>query len=433
MIRQHRVLVSVLVALTLVASGAATAAGPAQLTFTVWSYSNDVIQDNIKKFEARNPGVKVAMNDFSWEKFTDVMTARFVGKTSTDVTYSSDHWLQQWAAANWIVPLDDYFPQVNAYKPDFAPYATEGMTYGGKLYGLPYYADTIIFIYNDDMLKRAGFTAPPTTWDDVTKMALAMKQKKIVEYPIMFQFQDITPWYIEVFLSMVYSQKDSRMFDNTLNPTYDNANSAAHKVAKWLVEGFRTHKIINPASLETTEVPLVKAMGAGQVAFAVLPKYNLADLNTAGAHAQAGKFKMALMPGETHGTVGFVRFYAMTKMAADRGKDAREAAWKFLEYFGGKTDGQFTVVKRWALEKGLGFAQLPLYKDPEIRAAINKWGNVTLEEQQSKLAKAKEALTPFWGTWSLEFQKEMNKALLGQKTPLEALQASAAKWKELKK
>jgi len=174
-------------------------------------------------------------------------------------------------------------------------------------------------------------------------------------------------------------------------------------------------------------------MGAGQVAFAVLPKYNLADLNTPGAHAQAGKFKMALMPGETHGTVGYVRFYAMTKMAADRGKEVRDASWKFLEYFGGKTGSEFTVVKRWALEKGLGFAQLPLYKDPQVRAAINKWGNVTLEEQQAKLARAKEALTPFWGTWSLEFQKEMNKALLGQETPLQALQASAAKWKEMKK
>jgi multiple sugar transport system substrate-binding protein len=361
------------------------------------------------------------------------MTARFVGKTSTDVSYSSDHWLQQWAAANWIVPLDDYFPQVNAYKPDFAPYAIEGMTYNGKIYGLPYYADTIIFIYNQDMLKRAGFAAPPVTWDDVTKMAVAMKQKKIVEYPLMFQFQDITPWYIEVILSMVYSHKNPSMFDSSLNPTYDTESSAAHKVAQWLADGMNKSKIINPASLESDETTLVKAMGAGKVAFAVLPKYNLADLNTAGAHAQAGKFKMALMPGETHGTVGFVRFYAMTKMAADRGKDVRDASWKFLEYFGGKTGGEFTVVRRWALEKGLGFAQLPLYKDPQIRSAIDKWGDVKLEEQQAKLARAKEALTPFWGSWSLEFQKEMSKALLGQKTPLQALQASAAKWKEMKK
>jgi len=430
---RHYAVGVLLIALVVATTGVARGAAPVQLTFTVWSYSNDVILDNIKKFEAKNPGIKVTMNDFAWEKYTDVMTARFVGKTATDLAYSSDHWLQQWAAANWIVPLDDYFPQVATYKPDFAPYATEGMTYKGKLYGLPYYADTIIFIYNEDMLKRAGFTTPPATWDDVTRMALAMKEKKIVEYPIMFQFQDITPWYIEVFLSMVYSFKSYSMFDASLNPTFDREGSAALKVAQWLVDGMRKHKIINPASLETTEIPLVKAMGAGQVAFAVLPKYNLADLNTPGAHAQAGKFKMALMPGETHGTVGFVRFYAMTKMAADRGKDVRDAAWKFLEYFGGRTGGEFVVVKRWALEKGLGFAQLPLYKDPAIRAAINKWGNVTLEEQQSKVARAKEALTPFWGTWSLEFQKELNKALLGQKSALDALKAAAAKWKEMRK
>lgn len=428
-----RALVASLLVVLMVTAAVALGATPIQLTFTVWSYSTDVILDNIKKFEAKYPGIKVSLQDFAWEKYTDVMTARFVGKTPTDLAYSSDHWLQQWAAANWIVPLEDYFPQVKAYKPDFAPYAIEGMTYRGKLYGLPYYADTIIFIYNEEMLKRAGFSKPPATWDEVTRMALAMKEKKVVEYPVMFQFQDITPWYIEVFLSMVYSYKNYQMFDANLNPIFDREGTAAHKVAQWLVDGMRKHKIVNPASLETTEIPLVKAMGAGQVAFAVLPKYNLADLNTPGAHAQAGKFKMALMPGETHGTVGFVRFYAMTKMAADRGKAVQDAAWKFLEYFGGKTDGKFVVVKRWALEKGLGFAQLPLYKDPEIRAAINKWGNVSLEEEQAKVARAKEALTPFWGTWSLEFQKEMNKALLGQKSALDALKTAAAKWKEMKK
>src|SRR2546425_1366279 len=108
---------------------------------------------------------------------------------------------------------------------------------------------------------------------------------------------------------MVYSHNNPSMFDKSLAPTYDNESSAAHKVARWLVDGFRTTKIINPASLEMTEVPLVKAMGAGQVAFAVLPKYNLADLNTTGAHAQAAKINIALMPSETHRTHGFAGLY----------------------------------------------------------------------------------------------------------------------------
>src|SRR5690606_40892360 len=63
------------------------------------------------------------------------------GQTVPDILYSSDHWLQQWAAAGWVVPLEDYFPEAAQVKETFAPYAVEGMTYNGKLYGFPYFAD----------------------------------------------------------------------------------------------------------------------------------------------------------------------------------------------------------------------------------------------------------------------------------------------------
>ena len=414
--------------------GAFTVAVPkVHLDFVVWSYGVDTILDNIEKFEARYPDIEVTLSDFSWEKYKDVMVMRFVGKTPTDVTYGSDHWLQEWAAPGWIVPLEDYFPQALAYKDELAPYTVEGMTYQGKLYGLPYYADMITFMYNEEMLKKAGFAKPPETWDEVVEQALVMKEKGIVEYPIMFQFLDICPWYIEVFLSMVYSYKDYKMFDDKLNPIFDKEGTAAHEVAQWLVDGMQKHKIVNPASLETTEIPLVKAFGAGHVAFVILPKYCLAELQTPGAHPLSGQFRMALMPGETHGTLGFVRFYCMTKTGVDRGKDVIDACWKFIEYFGGKTDGEYKVVKRWALEKGLGFGQLPLYDDPEVVAAINKWGDVKLEKAQAKLARCKEALTPFYGRWSLELQRELNKALLGEKTALDALKAAAKKWREIKR
>jgi multiple sugar transport system substrate-binding protein len=141
-------------------------------------------------------------------------------------------------------------------------------------------------------------------------------------------------------------------------------------------------------------------MGAGQNLYTVLAKYNLAELN-GGAHDQAGNFKLALMPGESHSTVGFVRFYALTKDAVAEGQNTVDAACNFVNYFGGETDGEYKVVKRWALEKGLGFAQLPLYDDPEVAAAINAWGDVDLEREQAKIARVKEGLTPWWGAWDI--------------------------------
>ena len=74
--------------------------------------------------------------------------------------YGSDHWLQEWAAAGWLEPLDDLFPHVMTYNDDLAPYALEGMTYDGKIYGLSYYADTMDFVYNEDIAEAGLHDGP---------------------------------------------------------------------------------------------------------------------------------------------------------------------------------------------------------------------------------------------------------------------------------
>jgi multiple sugar transport system substrate-binding protein len=173
-------------------------------------------------------------------------------------------------------------------------------------------------------------------------------------------------------------------------------------------------------------------MGGGRSVFTVLAKYNLAELNL-GQHKEAGHFKLALMPGTTHSSVGFVRFYSMTASAAKRGNDVISKVGKLLNYFGGKTNGQYLVEKRWALEKGLGFANLPLYNDKKVRASINKWGSVSLERQQAKLAQVKQGLTKYWGVWDIFARQELDKAILGQQSPRQALKKMADRWQQLKK
>lgn len=431
--RRSAVLLAAVLALTCCfIAGTGYASGNIDLTFTAWSYGVETVNDNIAKFEQMYPGIKVSFSDFSWFDYHDIMATRFFSKTPTDVCYSSDHWLQEWAAAGWIVPLEDYFPWVRESKSEFAKYAVEGMTYQGKLYGVPYYADLMIFIYNEDMLKKAGFNHPPTTWEELAEQAKVMKAKGICKYPIIFEFGQQEAAANEVFISMVYSRKDGHMF-NGLEPVFNAPGSAALKTVEWITDGMQNSKIIDPSSLTMAEIELVKSMQAGQHAFTILPKYNLAELNNPASSKLAGKFKMALMPGDTHETVGYVRFYAMTKMAVDRGKDVVDAVGKFIQYFGGKTNGKYIVEKRWAVEKGLGFAQLPLYDDPDVIKAINSWGDVKLELEQAKLARAKEGLSPFYGTWDLFVRTELHKAYLGQQSPKQVLDSCASKWNEMRK
>ena len=401
------------------------------LKFQVWSYSVPTIQSNIKRFEALHPDVNIQLSDTSWFDYHDVLATKFTGGDAPDIAYSSDHWLREWVATKWIAPLDQYFPQFKKYQSEWAPYAREGMTLNGHLYGLPYYADLIDFLYNANQVKKAGFSGAPKTWDDVKKISLTLKRKGIVQYPLNIPLKKDDPWLIEIFYSMVYGN-GGHMFDQNDNPVFDRAGSPAEKTLQWLQDAMTKWKILNPAGPESAEPDVVKTMGAGRSAFTVLAKYNLAELNL-GQHKEAGHFKLALMPGKTHSTVGFVRFYALTTHGAGRGSDVVKNAGDFLQYFGGKTGGQYTVEKRWALEKGLGFANLPLYNDPQVKKSINKWGSVALERSQAKLAHVKEGLTKFWGVWDISAREELDKAILGQESPSKALKNMANRWKQLKK
>ena len=55
-------------------AGAAILAQPASaedltLEFVVWNYSLDTIQDNVRQFEAANPGIKVKVTDYNWPDY----------------------------------------------------------------------------------------------------------------------------------------------------------------------------------------------------------------------------------------------------------------------------------------------------------------------------------------------------------------------------
>jgi multiple sugar transport system substrate-binding protein len=410
-------------------SDVAESDGEDTLNFTVWSYSIETINDNITNFEEANPGVQVNLADHSFFDYHDIMATKFTGGDAPDVEYSSDHWLNEWVAAGWIAPLDEHCPETTEYRDEWAPYATEGMTLDGKLYGLPYYADLLIFIYNERMLKEAGFDAPPQTWEELTEQAMAMKQQGISDSPINIPLTKADPWTIEIFYSMVYSI-GGHMFDEDGNPVFNEPGGAAEEMLQWLADARNKHEILESSSIEVAEPDVVKATGAGRHAFTVLAKYNLAELNL-GDHQEKCNFKMALMPGESHSTVGFVRFYALSSAAVEAGEQKVENACEFLNYFGGKTDGEYKVVKRWALEKGLGFANLPLYDDPEIQEAINSWGDADLERQQAEIAQTKEGLTPFWGTWDIYAREQINAAVGGQVSVTEALQNMADRWEQL--
>lgn len=396
------------------------------LDFTIWNYAEDIVQDNIELFQQANPGVTVSMSSFAWPEFHTTMVNRFTSNTPTDVTYNGGNWLEEFAAAGWVVPLQDHFDWVAGYKDLIYPFAWQDMTYQDKVYGLPYYSDTITFMYNQKILEDAGIAAPPATWDEVTEQALALKANGMAQ-PFVYEFSNTLPNVVEAFASMVFGS-GGELIDEELNPLWTDPASPAAQQFTWLVDAKNEHDILAINNHETTIAP---AMNTGQHAFTVMFNYNLAVLNNAAVSERAGEFALALMPGETHECYGFAKMYNMTQMAVDRGQPVIDASGNFIQYFAGEVDGTFQVAKRWAVDQGLGFAQIPLTEDPEVVAAFSKWVDVDLWRDQ--LSKARARRQAIWyGIWAESFNPLLGQALNGEISAEEALQSAADEWNKLK-
>lgn len=390
------------------------------LEFTVWNYSLDTIEDNIKQFEAENPGIKVNLTDYTWQDYHDSMVLRFRGGTGTDIAYVGQDWLPAWAAAGFLAPLDDIAPAdvLADLKSDIAGFALGDMTYDGKLYGLPYYADTISFMYNKKILEDAGI-AVPTTWDEV--MAAAEKLKAGgMEHPIVYEFDQELPNFFDAFVSQVYG-RGGDLFDAEHKAIFNDPNNAAYKHLEWLAEAFKKDLVQQDAH----ESNVTQSMNTGKHAFTVLFNYVLAALNNTAEQPLAGQFAIAPMPGEAHAALGFTKFYSVTASAAADPARA-EAAWKFVNYMAGKP---YKVAKRWAVEKGLGFGQISLFDDADVQASWNKWvDSATLKQQ---VATARNGTWTEWtSVWAAYFRPLLAQAMVGEASVADVMNDGAAKWEE---
>ena len=392
------------------------------LEFVVWNYALDVIEDNVRQFEEANPGIRVNVTDYTWPDYQDSLVLRFRGGTRTDVLYGGQDWLPAWASAGWLAPLDAIAPDgaVDALAAEMAGFVISDVTYDDGIFGLPYYADTISFLYNARLLDEHGI-AVPTTWDEVMEASEALKAAGI-DRPIVYEYNQELPNFFDAFVAQVYG-RGGDLFDEDLNAVFDDPENEAYQHLEWLREAF-AKELVQP---ENHESNIITTMNTGEHAFTVVYNYVLAAMNNVGAQPLAGEFELARMPGEAGATLGFTKFYSVTADAAADPARA-EAAWKFIEFMAGQP---YHVAKRWAVEHGLGFGQLPLLEDPDV---IEAWGGwVDMDVLSAQVASARAGTWTEWtAVWTAFFRPLLASAMVGEITVDEAMSEGAERWNMLR-
>jgi len=286
------------------------------------------------------------------------------------------------------------------------------------------------FLYNADILEKAGIAAPPTTWEEVAAQARTIKAKGLLDYPVVIGMAQES-WMIEFISALVYSN-GGRLVSDAGEAVMQDPKQGALPALTWLIDAVQTHKVISPGCVQTGELEVVKTASAGRAAFVLLPKYRLRLLNDPSQSQVAGKFRQALMPGSAHATVGWMRFYGMTPRAVANAERAANTA-ALMEWFAGKADGDYVFPKLILKDLALGFGIKALYDDPSVREALAAYGDADLMAKQQDLARKKDTIAPWFGEWNDTNGQAWQQAIVGKVTAEAALKTSAAKWTDLKK
>ena len=155
---------------------AGLAAGPARAdsTITIATVNNGdmvVMQKLSSQFEQQHPDIHLRWVVLEENVLRQRVTTDIATKAGQfDVITVGNYEVPIWAKQKWLEPMDN-LPASYAVDDILKP-VRDGLTYDGKLYGLPFYAESAMTYYRTDLFEKAGIKMPDApTYEQIQQFA----------------------------------------------------------------------------------------------------------------------------------------------------------------------------------------------------------------------------------------------------------------------
>ena len=378
------------------------------------AYSEADIKAMTADFEKANPGVKVALEFVPYEALHDkIVAASGAGADGYDVVLFDVIWPAEFATRGFLTDVTDKIPADATAKIFDGAWTT--VEYDGKRYGMPWILDTKYLFYNEDMLKQAGIANPPKTWAELATQAKAIKDKGIVQYPLVWSWSQAEAMICD--FTTLTAANGGAFFEEG-QPVFASggARDALAYMKQTLDDG-----LTNPASREYLEEDVRRVFSNGEAAFALNWTYMNALANNPAESKVAGKVKVTSAPGVDGKSVASGVNGSMGLGIPANSPHADEA-WKYISH-----------LTNQSVQESYSKLSLPIWKasydNPKV--AEGQEGLITAAKQSIAVMYPRP-LVPSYTEVSDILQKNLHKALLGEASVDEALTAAADRVKRIR-
>jgi len=371
------------------------------------AYSEDDVRAMTADFMKEHPDIKVNLEFVPYEGLRDKTLLAQGAGSGFDVVLFDVIWPAEFAQNKLLRDVTDRVtPDMNK---GVLPGAWTTVEYSGKRYGMPWILDTKYLFYNTEMLSKAGFSAPPKTWTELQEQAKAIKQKGIVEYPIVWSWAQAEAAICDY--TTLVAANQGQFFDSSGKPAFQKGGGleALTYMLNTEVEG-----LSNPHSREYLEEDVRRVFSSGQAAFTLnwTYMYNLA--NDPKESQVAGKVGVAPAPGVEGKTEASAVNGSMGLGITTTSKHPDEA-WTYITYMTSKP-----VQEKYAR------LSLPIWAASYTEPSVTKGQEPLVAAAQKSLGLMfPRPTTPKYQELSTALQQAIQSTMQKSESPEQALQSAA--------
>ncbi len=371
-------------------------------------YGEAEIRAMTTAYQKLHPDITVTMEFVPYEALHDKTVLAKGASTAYDVVLSDSVWTPEYAAGGII---EDVTARMTPELRDgILTGALGSAEYKDKFYGLPWIVDSKFLFYNKAMFAKAGIASPPRTWAEVEADALLLKQKGVVDFPLVSswsQNESLVADYTAIMAGFGGSSLDAAG-----KPAFQTGGGLA--AATWMAQSLTKDKVTNPHSLEFVEDDVKRVFSSGQAAMALNWTYMWEGANTPSNDTKiAGQVGVTTAPGDKPGDVGAVN--GSQPLCIPTNSQHKDAAWDYILYL--------TSAK---VQNAYATNSLPMWKSSFADPAVVHGRTELLDAAQKSFAvMIGRAEVVNYQQFSVALQQSLQQVATGRAAPAAALQSAA--------
>jgi multiple sugar transport system substrate-binding protein len=388
---------------------------PVTISFASWVGKERGMKKIYRAFRKEHPNITVEFQEIPSEEARRKLTTQIAGGNPPDTAYLDSGTTGEFASRNTLVNLDDYIGRSDVVKSkDFVDSFRLSAEYKGSLYALPFDGESTALFYRTDLFDAAGITEPPKTWDDFKATAAKLTKPDKKQYgTILFAPSPESAYY---WYPWLWQAGGDLLSDDQKSVAF---NSDAGKQAAEFYVGLKDYSprdFLNSNSYD------------GRIAFA----NGSVGMYVAGAWLAGvlreefpkidGKWATAPLPEGSAGCATTIAGDNLVLFSSSKNKDA---AWKWIEFMA-KAESQ----KTWTVDDQFG-TLLPtltdLLESPELaqKKPILKGFAAAMSCGRPPTS------NPDWPKVEEALSEELGRAMYGEQSASEALDAAASAGQEI--